>query len=70
MKKQDIELTEENTVTARVMSFNIRVDEFTPERIDLVIKMIETYKPDSIGFQEATDEWIEVLVDRIGEEYD
>lgn len=53
----------------RAMSFNIRCAEFTEERIDLVIRMIETYDPDTIGFQEATVEWMDVLRERIGEKY-
>jgi endonuclease/exonuclease/phosphatase family metal-dependent hydrolase len=69
-KTQNIEITDENSIGARVMSFNLRFDEFTPERIDLVFKMIEIYKPDSIGFQEATDEWMEVLGERLGDTYE
>ena len=69
IQNQDVELTDENTVGARIMSFNIRYDEFTPERIELVLRMIDTYKPDSIGFQEATDEWMATLEERLGDKY-
>lgn len=53
----------------RIMSFNIRCGEFTPERTELVIQMINTYKPSSVGFQEATDGWVNALVQGIGDEY-
>ena len=53
----------------RIMSFNIRYSEFTPERIDLVIKTVKKYSPDSVGFQEATDAWMEVLSSRLADEY-
>ena len=56
-------------MNTRVMSFNIRCAEFTAERIDLVIKMVEMYKPSSVGFQEATDAWVETLASRLGDEY-
>ena len=69
IQTQDIEITDENSIGARIMSFNIRYGEFTPERIDLVFKMIETYKPDTIGFQEATDEWMATLEERLSEQY-
>lgn len=62
-------VSKEIIMNTRVMSFNIRCAEFTSERIDLVIKMIETYKPSSVGFQEATDAWVETLASRIGNEY-
>lgn len=57
-------------IDMRIMSFNIRYSEFTPKRIDRVIHMVKTYKPDSVGFQEATDEWVETLAERLGDEYD
>lgn len=53
----------------KIMSFNIRCAEFTPERIDLVIKTVKKYSPDSVGFQEATDAWMEVLSSRLADEY-
>lgn len=59
----------ETTIDMRVMSFNLRYTDFITERIDLVIKMIETYKPDSVGFQEATGAWVALLAERLGDEY-
>ena len=56
-------------MNTRIMSFNIRCAEFTAERIDLVIKMIEIYKPSSVGFQEATDAWVETLASKLGDDY-
>ena len=53
----------------RIMSFNIRCAEFTPERIELVIKSVEKYAPDTVGFQEVTDGWYAVLKERLGEVY-
>lgn len=53
----------------RVMTFNIRCNEFTEERIDLVFRMIDLYAPDTIGFQEATVGWMNVLKERLGDRY-
>ena len=53
----------------RVMTFNIRCNEFTEERIDLVFRMIDLYAPDTIGFQEATVDWMNVLKERLEDRY-
>jgi len=51
------------------MSFNILCSKFTPERIELVLKMVEKYAPDTIGFQEPTVKWMETLNERLGDRY-
>ena len=53
----------------RVMSFNILCNEFTSERINMVIHMIQTYQPDIIGFQDATVAWMTTLAERLGDDY-
>lgn len=54
----------------RAMSFNIRNGEFTAERIALVFRVIDTYQPDTIGFQEVTAGWREQLNKQLGDRYD
>lgn len=61
---------EEDDMKLKVMSFNIRYGEFTEDRIDRVIALIEKEAPDIIGVQEATVEWVAVLKERLGEEYE
>lgn len=58
------------TISMRNMSFNIRYSEFEENRINLVFEMIEKYNPDTIGFQEATVEWMKILKERLGNKYD
>ncbi|MGI6279848.1 MAG: endonuclease/exonuclease/phosphatase family protein [Acutalibacteraceae bacterium] len=57
------------TVPMRNMSFNIRYQEVTDTRVDLVIHMIDLYAPDTIGFQEATPQWMNILKNRLGDRY-
>lgn len=52
------------------MSFNILCAKTTPERVELVLRTIEKYSPDTVGFQEPTVKWMEILKERIGEKYD
>ena len=54
-----------------VMSFNIlcHLDE-EPERADRVIDTVRKYMPDSVGFQEVTEQWLEILIRRLGDSYD
>lgn len=58
-----------STSTIRTMTFNIRCAEFTSQRIELVFRMINLYAPDTIGFQEATVDWMTVLKNRLGDSY-
>jgi endonuclease/exonuclease/phosphatase family metal-dependent hydrolase len=51
------------------MSFNIRYQEVEQPRIDLVFQMIEKYAPDTIGIQEATPQWMNILKSRLGDKY-
>ena len=57
------------SATLRAMSFNIRCNEFTAERIELVFRMIDLYAPDTIGFQEVTVAWYNKLRERLGDRY-
>ncbi|MBQ2915841.1 MAG: endonuclease/exonuclease/phosphatase family protein [Clostridia bacterium] len=55
--------------TLKVMSFNIRYNEFTEDRIDRVISLILQESPDIIGLQESTVEWVAVLNERLSDKY-
>ena len=57
------------TSTLRAMSFNLRCAEYTDERINLAIQMINTYAPDTFGVQEATEKWMTILKNRLGDRY-
>lgn len=51
------------------MSFNLLVNSVTPERIERVLTMIRRYMPDTLGVQEASEEWMAALREGLGEEY-
>ena len=63
---------DENAV--RIMSFNLRYRDDkgihkVRNRSQLTKAIIEQYAPDSIGVQEATGRWIDILCGAIGEKY-
>ncbi len=54
----------------RTMSFNLLCANVTEERAAAVVEIIRRYSPDTIGVQEATPHWIEILKSGLGDEYD
>ena len=58
----------ENTAMTS-MSFNLLVNNVTEERIGRVLTVIRKYMPDTLGVQEASEEWMAALRDGLGEEY-
>ncbi len=52
-----------------VMSFNVLVSERSDIRDARVIEMINRYKPDTLGVQEASPNWIETLNTAFSEQY-
>lgn len=53
----------------KAMSFNIFCNNMNSTRIDRVITMMRTYTPDTIGIQEATNQWINLLNSNVGNVY-
>lgn len=51
-----------------VMSFNLMAGS-EGERADSVVGIIRKYRPSVIGVQEATDNWMSILQDRLGDTY-
>lgn len=51
------------------MSFNLLVNSVTPERIERVLTVIRRHLPDTLGVQEASEEWMAALREGLGEEY-
>ena len=51
------------------MSFNVLCGDFTGERVSRVIHMITSYLPDTVGLQEATEEWMKTLENTLSGEY-
>lgn len=60
--------------TVRIISQNLRYadDLFgsVENRSKLFVRLIEEYQPDSFGVQEATQQWIEILSEKLSEQYD
>ena len=55
-----------------VMSFNLKAEDKSAEynkRVDAVVETILKYRPSVIGVQEATDTWIALLNQRLGDIY-
>ncbi len=56
--------------TISVMSFNIYTNTSDSVRVERVIEMINKYKPDILGVQEASVSWMNILKTRINSDYD
>lgn len=55
-----------------VMSFNLKAEDKTADhnkRVDAVVETILKYRPSVVGVQEATDTWIALLNQRLGDIY-
>lgn len=53
-----------------VMSFNILCDLPDISRVDKIVSVVRSRMPDSIGFQEVTEQLLYLLEKRLGDEYD
>ena len=53
----------------KAMSFNIYCNNINATRIDRVVTMMRKYTPDTIGIQEATNQWINQLNSSVGNIY-
>ena len=51
------------------MSFNLWVSSVTEDRVRRVITIINNYSPDTIGFQEASPNWMSILRSNLGRTY-
>lgn len=51
------------------MSFNVLVSQRSAERDARVIRMVNTYLPDTVGFQEASPDWMNVLKKQLSDTY-
>lgn len=61
----------DETPRLSVMSFNILCNlRDDPSRADKVVGIVRSYMPDSVGFQEVTEEWLNILVRGLGDSYD
>ncbi len=58
----------------RVVSFNVRCKDdlygSVENRGKLIVAALEQYRPDSFGVQEATQQWLDLLIEALGDEYD
>ncbi len=62
-------LYESNDGLLTAMSFNHLVRSKTDARIERVIKMVLKYLPDTVGFQETSPSWMDILTSRLGSIY-
>lgn len=57
----------------RVISFNVRCKDDTAgsvkTRSQLIVSALKQYAPDSFGVQEATEEWMKILSENLGDKY-
>ena len=57
----------------RVVTFNVRcMDDtygFVKGRSQLIVSALKQYRPDSFGVQEATEQWLTILEENLGDEY-
>lgn len=70
----DIEnIPEKSDSAVRIVSFNIRCKDdlygSVKVRSQLIVSALEQYHPDSFGVQEATQKWIDILNENLGDEY-
>lgn len=63
-----------NEGEVRVISFNVRCKDdlhgSVKTRSQLVVSALKQYAPDSFGVQEATEEWMNILRENLGDSYD
>ncbi len=57
----------------RIISFNVRCKDDIPgsvkTRSELIVSALTQYAPDSFGVQEATEEWMKILYENLGDRY-
>ena len=72
MELQNVPTKNEGEV--RIVSFNVRCNDdlygSVKTRSQLIVSALKQYAPDSFGVQEATEEWMEILKDDLGDMYD
>ena len=51
------------------MSFNVYCAQFNTTRTNRVLSMMKSYTPDTIGIQEATTDWMNLLKSSLGDTY-
>jgi len=60
--------------SVRIISFNVRCADdpygSVENRSQLIVSALKQYKPDSFGVQEATEKWLNILSEELGDEYD
>lgn len=65
---------EKNEGTVRIISFNVRCADdpygSVENRSKLIVSALKQYQPDSFGVQEATEKWLRILSEELGDEYD
>lgn len=63
-------ITDKNP-TLSCMSFNIlyKLND-DPSRAGLVISTVKARMPDTVGFQEVTEQWMDILIRELGDSYD
>ena len=66
-------IPEKSEDAVRIVSFNVRcADDLygsVKGRSQLITAALSQYRPDSFGVQEATQEWIDILCEKLGEDY-
>ena len=62
-----------NEGEVRVISFNVRCKDdlygSVKTRSELIVSALTQYAPDSFGVQEATEEWMNILSEKLGDRY-
>ncbi len=65
---------EKSDGSVRIISFNVRCADdpygSVENRSQLIVSALKQYKPDSFGVQEATEKWLSILSEELGDEYD
>lgn len=61
-------VTCENTAVTS-MTYNLLVNNVTPERVERVLTVIRAHQPDTLGVQEASEAWMSALREGLGEDY-
>lgn len=63
-----------NEGSVRIISFNVRCADdpygSVENRSKLIVSALKQYQPDSFGVQEATEKWLRILTEELGDEYD
>ncbi len=64
---------EKSEDSVRIVSFNVRCADdpygSVDSRSQLIVSALKQYKPDSFGVQEATQQWLDLLAQGLGDEY-